>query len=307
MGPRAVTFTSDGWELAGDLYLPDQAAAGRPVPGVVLTGPFSSVKEQVTGTYAAKLAERGVAALAFDHRNWGASQGRLRQHEDPTAKLADLRDAVGFLGTLAEVDRERIGMVGVCLGGAYATLAAAFDPRVRALALIGSSYMDPATIRERMGGLHQQYMARLAEVAQRQAETGEVEYWPAVSSEPTLWAGMPNPEAFAFYGTSRGQAGRWENRVTVLSVKEELTLSSMFAIPLLAPTPLLIVHGRTDAFLPPEDAQLAYERAGEPKEVVWLDTTNHIDLYDVDAYVNPAADHTAAWFDKHLTGEGAHS
>jgi fermentation-respiration switch protein FrsA (DUF1100 family) len=304
MDSRRVSFTSEGCELVGDLYLPEGAGA-ESVPGVVLTGPFSSVKEQVTGTYAAKLADRGVAALAFDHRNWGASQGGPRQHEDPTAKLTDLRDAVGFLGTLAEVDRDRIGMVGVCLGGAYATVAAAFDPRVRALALIGSSYLDPATTRERMGDLHQQYMARFAEVAQRQLETGEVEYWPAVSAAPTLWAGMPNPEAFEYYGTSRGQAGGWENRVTALSVKAELTLASMFAIPLLAPTPLLVAHGRTDLFLPPEDAQLAYERAGEPKEIFWLDTTNHIDIYDQDAHVDPAADHTAAWLGKHLAAGSA--
>jgi dienelactone hydrolase len=87
---------------------------------VVLTGPLTGVRQQVTGHYAERLHRHGSSTLAFDHRGFGESGGR-RAHEDSQGKLADLRAAVG-----------RIGVVGVCLGGGYAVRTAAADPRIAA-------------------------------------------------------------------------------------------------------------------------------------------------------------------------------
>lgn len=78
MDERRVEFRSGDVRLVGDLYVPDGPG---PHAAVVLTGPFSAVEEQVTGTYARRFARRGVAALAFDHRTWGESGGTPRQHE----------------------------------------------------------------------------------------------------------------------------------------------------------------------------------------------------------------------------------
>ena len=83
---RPVDFEGDGARLAGDLYLP---AGNGPHPGVVLTGPFSNVKEQVPATYAELFAQRGFAALAFDHRGWGASEGQPRQHDVTSIRVAE--------------------------------------------------------------------------------------------------------------------------------------------------------------------------------------------------------------------------
>src|ERR1700754_5199938 len=120
-----VTFAADGIELVGDLRV-----AGAGAPAVVLTGPFTGVKEQVTGTYAELLHDRGVTTLAFDHRGFGESGGRPA-HEDSQGNLSDLRAAVSLLAARPEVDAGRIGAVGVCLGGGYAVRAAASDPRVK--------------------------------------------------------------------------------------------------------------------------------------------------------------------------------
>ncbi|MGH8973984.1 MAG: alpha/beta hydrolase, partial [Acidimicrobiia bacterium] len=79
-----------------------------------------------------------------------------------------------------------------------------------------------------------------------------------------------------------------------------LTVDLAGGAELISPTPWLMVHGRTDAYCSPEGAQAAYDRAGDPKRLLWLDTTNHIDLYDEPKYVEPAVDAVAAWFDHHL-------
>lgn len=110
-----ITFRSDGWSLAGHLRLPGDRSA--PVPAVVLTGPFTGVKEQVVGDYAERIAVAGYATLAFDHRNFGASGGPRRHHEDSAGKLRDLVDAVSWLQQRPEVDAGRVGACGICLGG----------------------------------------------------------------------------------------------------------------------------------------------------------------------------------------------
>ena len=79
-------FNCDGDRLVGLLYLPQ----GAPRAALVTTGPLTSVKEQATGAYAKALARRGYAALAFDHRTFGESEGRPRQFENPAAKIADI-------------------------------------------------------------------------------------------------------------------------------------------------------------------------------------------------------------------------
>ena len=84
------------------------------------------------------------------------------------------------------------------------------------------------------------------------------------------------------------------------SVLELITADLAIGADFVAPTPLLIVHGRADAFTTPAQALAAFERAGEPKKLVWLDTTNHIDLYDVPEYVEPAVAAAVAWFDGYL-------
>ena len=292
-----VSFRSDGLTLAGDLRIPDGHA---PMPAAMFTGPFSGVKEQVTGLYAAALADRGYVTLAFDHRNFGESQGQPRQHEDASGKGRDLLDAVSYLATRPEVDAQRIGCVGICLGGGYALRHAAFDPRVRALALVAGGFNSPADMRAGMGtDRYRQVLADLAAVAAETFRTGEVPYLPAVAAHGSE-AAMPGDEPWAYYGTDRSASPGWVNRVTRLSIRELLTLDAMSAADFVSPTPTLIVHGTTDAYCSPEGARAVYERLAPPKDVYWLSTSNHIDLYDNPDFVHPALERVGAWFDTHL-------
>ncbi len=292
-----VVIVSDGLRLAGVLRRPDT----RPLaPGLVLTGPFTGVKEQVVGHYAERLTEHGFATLVFDHRGFGASQGQPRQHENPAGKLQDLLDATSFLASAEGVDPMRLGCVGVCLGGGYAVRHAAFDPRIRALVTIAGAYNDPRAMRDGMGP--DAYAAQLREsvgLLQREHDTGEVEYLPAVAPEGGA-AAMGGQEPFDYYGTSRGRVPGWQNRVTRLSIRSLLTFDAAGAADFLDATPLCVVHGRTDAYCSPAGAQAVYDRAPGPKDLLWLDTTNHIDLYDVPDYVEPAVRHCANWLTRQL-------
>ncbi|WP_113704431.1 alpha/beta hydrolase [Nonomuraea lactucae] len=288
-----IEFEADGITLVGDLRLPE---GGGPRPALVFTGPFTGVRDQVTGLYAERLALLGYVTLAFDHRNWGESGGQPRRHEDPQGKLHDLRAAVSVLRSRPEVDGERIGAVGICLGGGYALKFAAFDPRVKVFAGIAGAYNNPYTMRSSMD--YQAALAGLGQVLERQDLGGPVEYLPAVAPEGE--AAMPGDEPHAYYGTARGASPYWENEVTRAGLRELITVDNMMGADFLSPKPALIVHGVIDRFCAPEGAEEAYRRLDEPKKLVWVDAKQHIDLYDGEPYVTQAVEATAAFLREHL-------
>lgn len=293
---QRVEFDADGITLVGDLRVP---SSGGRAPGLVFTGPFTGVRDQVTGRYAEQLTVAGYATLAFDHRNFGESDGQPRRHEDPQGKLADMRAAVSFLRARREVDAERIGAIGICLGGGYALKFAAFDPRVKVFAGIAGGYNAPYRMRAGMGpGQYQQVLASFTATAEEHDRGAELQYVPAVTASGE--AAMPGEEPFAYYGTDRGTSASWENSVTRASIRELLTMDSMIGADFLSPTPGLIVHGVEDAYCSPEGAREAYERMGEPKRIVWLDAKLHIDFYDTEPYVSQAVAAMVAFLSEHL-------
>jgi fermentation-respiration switch protein FrsA (DUF1100 family) len=284
-----IEFLSDGIALRGHLRAP---AGQGPWPAVAVTGPFTGVKEQVAGDYADRLAAAGFVTLAFDHRGFGESEGR-RAHEDTQGKLADLRAAVGVLAAHPAVDAGRIGLLGVCLGGGYAVRAAAQDPRVRAVAGIAGGYNSPAWFARDPDG----YRAALGGFVDRYDE-----FMPAVAPDGGE-AAMGGEEPYSYYGTERPDkpaAPHWENRVTRGSLHSLLTFDALGAAALLARTPLLVVHGRIDAYCAPELAEQLHDAAPGEKRIVWLDCERHVELYDREPYVTQAAEATAAFLARHL-------
>jgi fermentation-respiration switch protein FrsA (DUF1100 family) len=299
MGARhmgRVEFDADGITLVGDLRAP---SPGRRSAGLVFTGPFTGVRDQVAGLYAERLAGAGYVTLAFDHRNFGESAGRPRQHEDPQGKLADLRAAVSFLRSRPEVDPERIGAVGICMGGGYALRFAAFDPRVKAFVGIAGGYNTPYAMRSGMGAEgYRQALESLTAVTEQHDQGGELQYLPAVAAEGE--AAMGGEEPFAYYGTDRNPSATWQNSVTRASIREMLTTDNMIGADFLSPTPGLIVHGVQDAYCSPDGAREAHGRMGEPKRIVWLDARLHIDLYDTEPYVTQAVEAAAEFLSEHM-------
>ena len=128
---QKVTFmTQYGLTLAADLYTPKDSK-GK-MAAIAVSGPFGAVKEQCSGLYAMKMAERGFVALAFDPSYTGESSGSPRRTASPDINTEDFMAAVDFLSKQDNVDAERIGIVGICGWGGIALNAAATDTRIKA-------------------------------------------------------------------------------------------------------------------------------------------------------------------------------
>ena len=128
---RKVTFeTQYGLTLAADLYTPKEAQ-GK-LAAIAVSGPFGAVKEQSSGLYAMKMAERGFVTLAFDPSYTGESSGEPRRTASPDINTEDFMAAVDFLSKQDNVDAGKIGIIGICGWGGIALNAAAADTRIKA-------------------------------------------------------------------------------------------------------------------------------------------------------------------------------
>ena len=132
--PTKVMFKNRyGITLVGDLYVPKNIG-NQKLSAIAISGPFGAVKEQSSGLYAQTLAERGFVTLAFDGSYTGESGGQPRNVPSPEINTEDFSAAVDFLGTQSFIDRDKIGILGICGWGGFALNAAISDTRVKAVA-----------------------------------------------------------------------------------------------------------------------------------------------------------------------------
>jgi fermentation-respiration switch protein FrsA (DUF1100 family) len=155
LAAERVEFASEGLKLVGDLRVPDDSphVSDGKLPALALTGPLSGVKDQVVGNYAGRLADEGFVTLAFDHRNFGDSEGEPRQLLDIGRQLEDWKAAVAYARSLSEVDPARVILWGTSFGGGHVLSTAADDPKLAAVisqcpftdGLASSLAMNPMT------------------------------------------------------------------------------------------------------------------------------------------------------------------
>ena len=295
---EGVRFRSDGLELAGHLYRPPEAAPGERTAALVMAGPMTSVKEETVPQYAAPLAEAGYTVLTFDNRNFGESEGEPRQHLDTSQQVEDLKNAVSYLLTRDDVDPERLGLACVCMGAGYALAVASMDLRVKALAIVAGAYNITDTYREFLGDEgFAGYLETLNSARGRQYESGEIQYMLAIAGPPDYApSAMPVQEAYEYYSRAHAtEAPNWENRLTVASMEHIVGWNILHRAHLVAQRPLLVIHGTTDVLLPPRYAREVFDRAGEPKQLHWIETSNHVELYDQAPFVPEAIDTLVDW------------
>ncbi|WP_262229521.1 alpha/beta hydrolase [Stenotrophomonas maltophilia] len=280
---RKVMFKNRyGITLAADLYRPKNAS-GK-LAAIAVGGPFGAVKEQSSGLYAKTMAERGFVTLAFDPSYTGESGGEPRNVASPDINTEDFSAAVDFLGLQPNVDRERIGIIGICGWGGMALNATAVDKRVKAVVastmydmtrVMSKGYNDSVTPEQRTQTLEQ-----LSRQRWKDAEAGKPAYQPPYNE---LKGGEAQflVEYHDYYRTKRGYHARSVNSGNAWTITTPLSFMNMpilTYIKEISPRPILFIHGENahSRYF----SETAYAAAAQPKELVIVPGANHVDLYD---------------------------
>lgn len=296
---RKITFNSDGVQLVGNLYFPENYDADRQYPAVIVSGSWTTVKEQMSGHYAGKLAGNDFITLAFDHRNFGESGGEPRFYENPTRKIEDIHNAVTYLQSLPEVDNDRIGALGICAGAMYTLMAAAEDSRIKSVVTVASWLHDAEAVKLFYGG-EEGVQARIdaAQSAKKlYAQTGVVSYIPSISSVDET-AAMYGPYDY-YLNPERGAVPEWSaDKFAVMSWEDWLTLDPMPSAKRMQASTLMI---HSDGAVLPQYTRTYFDNiATDDKFLYWIDTElesplHQFSFYDQSPEVNESVAQAQQW------------
>lgn len=297
---KKVTFKNRyGITLAADLYQP-RNSTGK-LAAIAVSGPFGAVKEQSSGLYAQSMAERGFVTLAFDPSYTGESSGETRNMASPDVNTEDFSASIDFLGLQPNVDRNRIGVLGICGYSGMALTAATSDSRIKAVATasmydmsrsMSCGYKDSYTMEQRQGVIDYLSQQRWADAESGEYALGyhEVPFddkGNIVKGQRVLPETLPeNPDPvlaafFNYYRTPRGFHPRGINSTTAWTATTPMSFFSfpMYAnIEMISPRPILLIAGENaHSRYYSEDV---YKVASDPKELLIVPNADHVDLYD---------------------------
>jgi pimeloyl-ACP methyl ester carboxylesterase len=260
-----ISFQSDGLKLAGILETPPDLKPGERRPAFIVLHGFGGNKDGSGQVVVAKqLSEWGYVTLRIDFRGCGDSEGE-RGRIICLDQVADTRNALSYLTTGAEVDPQRIALVGSSFGAAVAVFTAGADRRVAAVISCGGWGNGARKFR----GQHPtpeawaKFTAMLEEGKRHRERTGRSLMVPRYEI-------VPIPE-------------KLRNRISHGSIMEfpAETAQSMNdfraddQVGNIAPRPLLLLHSANDSVTPTYESIEMFKRAGQPAELHLLSDIDH--------------------------------
>jgi len=274
--------------VVGNLFIPKGLDSATRSPAIIVGHPMGAVKEQSSNLYAQKMAEQGFVTLALDLSFWGESEGLPRNAVLPDMYAEDFSAAVDYLGTRPFIDRQRIGVLGICGSGSFVISAAKIDPRMKAIATVSMYDMGAAN---RNGLKHSQTLEQRKQVIAAAAEQryveftgGKIEYTGGTVQELNADTHPIQREFFDFYRTPRGEftpassTPQQTTRPTLSSNAKFMNFYPFVDIESISPRPMLFIAGENAHSR--EFSEEAFRLAGEPKELVIVPNAGHVDLYD---------------------------
>jgi hypothetical protein len=281
MTPRDVEWKSAGTTVRAHLYLPERGAGPHPV--VVMAGGWCYVKELVQPEYARAFAAAGIAALVFDYRGFGTSDGEPRQHIDPWEQIEDYRNALSWVETRAELDPKRIGIWGISYSGGHVLVVGATDPRVRCI-VSNIPVVDGWLTMQRVHSAlaFRELQALILEDRRKRLASPEWGYMPMSSLDParelSTW---PFPEVTrAFLAFKESVAPTHEHRNTIASTELLMSYDVRPYLRRILGTPVLMSVAEGDDITLWEEEIAVFQQIATPEKRLYLcRDTSHMTLY----------------------------
>ncbi|HCD82272.1 MAG TPA: alpha/beta hydrolase [Agrobacterium sp.] len=299
-----VTYRLNGLDIVANVYTPANYDPGKRYPAIVLAHPNGGVKEQTTGLYAQRLAERGFITISADAAYQGGSGGTPRSVDKPQHRIEDIHGMADFISGFPGVDTARLGLLGICGGGGYSLAAAKTDKRFKAVATLSmfnsgrvrrngfkDSQMD--TIQKR---LQQASLARAQEAA-----GGDVLYAGDANLTDAQIEALPFDlyrQGYHYYWRTNAHPGS-TFKYTMSSLMDLMRWDATDELELIDFPLLMIAGSEADTLYLTEDA-FAKATGTKDKELFLIRGAKHIETYWVPEYVQAALDKLTPFFGRTL-------
>jgi uncharacterized protein len=298
-----VEFLSSGEIVRAHYYAPDSAEAKLPV--IVMAGGWCYVKELVQPHYAKCFTDAGFAALVFDYRGLGTSDGQPREHLDPWQQVEDYKNAITYVCSRPDVDSERVGIWGISYSGGHVLIVGATDARVKCIVAnipVVDGWQTMQLVHGALG--FRKLVAAIEADRVTRSTTGEFGYIPMSTTEPsTTLSTWPFPEVTeSFIKLKESEAPNHNHRNTIASVELLMQYSVFPFLPRLLDTPTLMTVAEGDDITIWADEIRAYNAIATPQKRLFIfKKTSHMTLYSNRSRLEIAAEQARDWFSMHLS------
>lgn len=275
-------------KIAGNLYLPENFDKNKKYSAIIVGHPMGAVKEQSANLYAQKMADEGFVTLSIDLPYWGESDGKARNSVSPDMYSEAFSSALDYLGTRPFVDKENIGVIGICGSGSFAISAAKIDNRIKAIVTISMYDMGSASRNSLNKSLSLKQRKEIINTASNQRYVefngGEKIYTSGTALKINENSHPIDKEFYEFYRTKRGEftpkgaTNKTTTKPTLTSNVKFMNFYPFNDIETISPRAMLFITG--DKAHSKEFSEDAYKKASQPKELYYVKGAGHVDLYD---------------------------
>jgi uncharacterized protein len=293
MPEMEVAFYSEGTQLKGTLFVPDEIPAEEKRAGILLCHGYTGVRNLYLPDTARALNKAGYVVLTFDYKGWGDSNGS-KSRLAPYGRVLDSQAALTFLEIQPQVDPDRLGIYGTSYGGATVVWTAAIDPRVKVTVSVvgigdGRRWMRSV----RRPDEHADLLERARADRVRRVTTGHSEF---VDRNEVL---LPDRQSLALATAARKGNPGAVGEIPLEYIDDTLGFHPEWVVDKIAPRPVLFITSDDDRLVPPAESEAMFAKAGEPKKLVVLKGWGHYEVYAGEAFrqvITP----TLAWYQHHL-------
>jgi alpha-beta hydrolase superfamily lysophospholipase len=288
---KKIEFYSEGSLIIGNIYLPNKIEENKKLPGLVLCHGFAGIKELLLPCFAERFSENGFIVLTFDYRGFGESEGE-KGRISPTNQIVDIRNAITFLRSLPETDKDKIGLWGTSYGGANAIATAARDKRIKCLVVQLTFGDGERVVTAGMGDDDKKKLVdTLAKVWSKTVTSNRGLMVP-------LMKVLSDEQSQRFYEKYVGSFPALDIRIPLLTTRETIEHKPEKLLPEID-VPILIVGAENDKVNPVSESLSLFEKANEPKELYIVKNAEHYQVYEGEKF-EEVAEKELAWLNRFL-------
>ncbi len=299
-----MKYKLNGLDVVANVYTPVDYDPVRKYPTLVLAHPNGGVKEQTTGLYAQRLAERGFITITADAAYQGGSGGAPRSTDKPQFRIEDIHGMADFISSFPGVDTTRLGLFGICGGGGYSLAAAKSDKRFKAVAtlsMFNSGRVRRNGFRDSQMETIQQRLQQASAARAQEAAGGEILYSGDADMTDAQIAALPFDlyrQGYEYYWRTNAHPGS-TFRYTTSSLMDLMRWDATDEIALID-VPLLMIAGSAADTLYMTEEAFSKATGTTDKELFKIEGAKHIETYWVPEYVEAALSKLKPFFDRHL-------